>query len=367
MNAQFMKQALELARKATGKASPNPMVGAVLVKEGHIIGEGFYSYKDKTHAEVKAIGQALSQGSSVERATLYINLEPCSHEGRTPPCTKAIIESGVSSVVVGMTDPDLRVSGKGCEQLRQAGISVEVGLLEKECCELNRAYIKHRTFGLPYVILKIAATLDGRIADAHGKSQWITGDGARCYAHRLRSSVDAIIVGVNTVLKDNPKLTVRLPGVEAAPLRIILDSHLKIPLSSHVLNDALVSKTWIVTLEKDKEKRAALLQKGATVLSAECEDGKIALFPLLKNLASDGVTALMVEGGASTNTSFLKSRFVDQVDYFFAPKILGAEGLNSIAALGIENLEKALEFKEYHFEKVGNDLLFEGFLSCLVE
>ena len=362
MKTHFMNQALELALKGEGKASPNPMVGAVIVKDDRIIGEGFYTYQDKIHAEVKAIHEALKKGYSLERSTLYVTLEPCSHEGRTHACTEAIIEANITSVAVGMMDPDKRVCGQGIEKLKSAGINVEKGVLEKQCVELNRAYIKHRTKNLPYVILKIAATLDGRIADAHGRSQWITGAGARCYAHRLRNEVDAILVGVNTVTKDNPKLTVRLPGVEKNPLRIILDSHLNIPLSSHVLNDEWVSKTLIITLDEDVQKREAVLKKGAKIVTGVCEDGRISLLPLMENLAQEGIVSVLIEGGASTNTSFLKQGLVDQLDYFFAPKILGSDGLNSIAKLGIENLDKVLEFKDYSFEKVGNDLLFEGFL-----
>ena len=357
-----MKEALALASQGFGKTSPNPLVGAVVVKDGKIIGEGFHTAYGKDHAEVEAIKNARVRGFDLSQSSLYVNLEPCAHFGNTPPCVEAIVSSGIKEVFIGMKDPDRRVQGRGIHFLKEKNIHVEVGVLELESQKLNRFYVKHRTTGLPYVILKIAATLDGKIADSHGTSQWITGDGARCYVHRLRASVDAILVGINTVLKDDPKLTVRLPKIQASPWRIILDSHLKIPVSSKILNDSFVSKTMIVTLENNNEKMDALRQKGAVVITVQEENGKIALKPLLEGLGSDGIISLMVEGGASTNTSFLKSRLVDQLDYFFAPRILGGEGLSSIAPLGLGDLDHALSFKDFRFEKVGNDFLFEGFL-----
>ena len=362
MNQEFMKRALSLAQGGIGKTRSNPLVGAVLVKDGKIFGEGFHTQFGKNHAEVEAIENARAYGFSLNGSTLYLNLEPCVHTGKTPPCVESILREKISKVVVGMKDPDRRVNGKGITYLRKNGIEVEEGILEEECKKLNRFYIKHRTTGLPYVILKIAATLDGKIADARGQSQWITGEGARCYVHRLRSKADAIIVGINTVLKDNPKLTVRLPGVEAYPLRVILDSHLKIPLDAYVLNDQHVEKTIIATLQLDHPRVKEITKKGAHVIPIEEENGKINLQALLKNLASDGVMSVMIEGGASTNTSFLKDHLVDQLDYFFAPRIMGGEGLSSIAPLGIADLDQALSFKDYRFERVGNDLLFEGLL-----
>ncbi len=362
MKEEFMKQVLLLAEKGLGKTSPNPLVGAVLVKDGKIIGEGFHTAYGKDHAEVRAIKDAKTHGCDLSQSSLYVNLEPCVHFGNTPPCVEAIVSSGVCEVYIGMEDPDRRVQGRGIHALREKNIHVEVGVLEVESQKLNRFYIKHRTTGLPYVILKIAATLDGKIADSHGTSQWITGDGARCYVHRLRSQVDAILVGINTVLKDDPRLTVRLPKVQASPWRIVLDSHLKIPLSAKILNDSFVSKTMVVTLENNKEKLDAIRQKGAKALRVQEQDGKVALKPVLQGLASDGIISLIVEGGASTNTSFLKEQLVDQLDYFFAPRILGGDGLSSIAPLGVSDLEHALSFKDFRFEKVGNDFLFEGFL-----
>lgn len=347
-------------------------MGAVLVKDNIIIGKGFHSAFGAPHAEVEAIGDAQKKGFSVQGSSLYVTLEPCVHFGKTPPCTELILNSGISEVFIGMTDPDPKVKGLGLNILKENKIKVEVGVLEKECQKLNQFYIKHRETGLPYVILKVAATLDGKIADSHGGSRWITGDGARCYVHKIRSRMDAILVGINTVIKDNPQLTVRLPGVSAKPLRIVLDSHLRIPLDSKILNDASVSRTMIIMSSCHSGKSGDLSskideirKKGAQVLpSASCHsrDLKIALKPLLQSLSKDGVMSLMVEGGAETNASFLKEGLVDQIDYFFAPRILGAEGLNSIASLGIDNIQKALSFKDYKFERVGNDLLFEGTL-----
>jgi len=362
MHQEFMKRALSLAQGGVGKTRSNPLVGAVLVKDGKILGEGFHTQFGGDHAEVEAIINAKRYGFQLLGSTLYVNLEPCVHTGKTPPCVESILREGISKVVIGMRDPDRRVNGKGITYLKKNGIEVEEGILEEECKKLNRFYMKHRTTGLPYIILKIAATLDGKIADAKGGSQWITGEGARCYVHRLRSQVDAILVGINTVLKDNPKLTVRLPGVVASPLRVILDSHLKIPLNTYMLNDQHVEKTIIATLELDNPKVKEITKKGAHVVPIEEENGKVSLVSLLKNLASDGVMSILVEGGASTNTSFLKEHLVDQLNYFFAPRIMGGEGLSSIAPLGIANLDQALSFKDYRFERVGNDLLFEGTL-----
>src|SRR3989338_2656642 len=277
MHQEFMKRALTLALGGVAKTRSNPLVGAVLVKDGKILGEGFHTHFGGDHAEVEAIARARAYGFQLEGSTLYVNLEPCVHTGKTPPCVENILREKISKVVIGMRDPDRRVNGKGITVLRKNGVEVHEGVLEEECKKLNRFYIKHRTTNLPYVILKIAATLDGKIADASGQSQWITGEGARCYVHRLRSQVDAIIVGIHTVLKDNPKLTVRLPGVEAYPLRIILDSHLKIPLDAYVLNDPYVEKTIVASLELDNPKVKEITNKGACVMPLEEKNGKVSL------------------------------------------------------------------------------------------
>jgi len=358
---EYMKRALELARKGLGKTSPNPAVGAVLVKEGKVIGEGYHERAGGPHAEIRALEAA---GSQAQGATLYVTLEPCCHYGRTPPCTQALIEAGVKRVVVAMLDPNPRVQGKGCRILREAGIEVEVGLLEQEARRLNEAYIKFITCGLPWVTLKVACSLDGKIATRTGASRWITGEEAREKVHRLRNIHDAVLTGVGTIIADNPRLTVRLQeeGVRD-PVRVILDSTLRIPLDAQVLHLSSPAPTLIATTPRAREEiKRQLEDMGVEVLTVPEEEGRVAWMPLLKELARRGIMSVLIEGGAAINASALNSRIVDKAVFFLAPKILGGEEIPAVGGRGIDSLEEAWELKDLEIELCGRDIMISGYL-----
>lgn len=369
----FMKKALSLAEKGKGQTSPNPVVGAVIVKGGRIIAADYHRKAGAPHAEVLALNKA---GRKAKGATLYVNLEPCCHtKKRTPPCTKAIIHSGIKKVVLAMIDPNPEVSALGLKELRQAGIETVSGVMEEEARKLNDAFIKYITKKEPFVILKIAQSLDGKIATDKGESKWITAEKAREYVHKLRNEVDAVLVGIGTVKKDNPSLDCRIRGGRN-PYRIIVDSNLQIPLDAKVLShdDGKTIVAAIVNnsefriqnskLLKDYRKKfESLKNNNVRILTTKEKNGKVDLKSLMKELGRLEITSVMIEGGSSINASALASRIVDKVMIFMAPKIIG--GVDSIPSIGGKSpalLKNAIHLKNLQMKKIGEDILLEGYI-----
>ncbi len=358
-DAIFMKRALFLARKAKGQTSPNPMVGAVIVKNGEIISEGYHKKAGLPHAEAEAINKAKK---SLKGSTLYVNLEPCCHrDKKTPPCTDAIINSGISRVVIAMRDPNPKVAGKGIEILKNHGIEVTEGILEKEAQKLNEFYIKYITTKLPFVILKIAMTLDGKIATPEGESKWITSEKSRKLVHSIRSRVDALLSAYGTVLKDNPSFTARIKGGRN-PLRVIIDPYLEIPLEYNVYSEP--SRTLIVVNEIQRESKKArlLYEKGVELLFFSTE--KVDLNWLMEELGKRGITSVLIEGGSSLNSYALWSGVVDKIMIFIAPKIIG--GIHSYPAVGgkiFKNINEAFKITPYSVKRIGEDILIEGYIK----
>ena len=351
----YMAHAIKLANKYKGLTHPNPTVGAVIVKNNRIIGEGFHKGAGFPHAEIEAIQDAIKKGESLEDSTIYITLEPCCHYGRTPPCTDAIIKYGFKKVVIGTLDPNPHVSGKGVNILKDKGIEVVVGVLEKEAKKLNEDFFTFITEKRPYVHIKVAQTLDGKIATYTGSSKWITGEKSRTFAHRLRKEAGAVLVGINTVLIDNPKLTVRHIKTDKQPLRIVLDKNLKIPLNANALSKE--AKTLIITSELvDKEKVKRLLYLGIEVEMLPVEKGRFSIKNLLELLYSKGVVQILVEGGASTITEFLKSGYLDRLSVFISPKIVGSEGLDVIKELEISSIQESYSFSVEEIKRFEDDI-----------
>jgi diaminohydroxyphosphoribosylaminopyrimidine deaminase/5-amino-6-(5-phosphoribosylamino)uracil reductase len=358
---QFMKKALRLASLGAGMTSPNPLVGAVIVKEGVVVGKGYHQRLGGPHAEVNAIKDA---GSAACGAALYVTLEPCNHHGLTPPCTKAVIDAGISRVVFGMRDPNPDVAGGGGENLTGAGIEVKAGVLERECRRINQPFIKYVTTGLPYVTLKAAATMDGLIAASSGDSKWITGEMSRQFGHRLRSFSDAILVGIGTVMADDPLLTVRLRGgkVRRRPVRIVLDGELQIPLDSQLVRSASAGQVLVVCRhDASGRKEAALGGAGVQVLRAPSGDRGVDLAWLLKELGRKRICRILVEGGGRVLGSFLESGLADEFYFFYAPKILGdPSGVRMLSGrprLKIADCVRAFGISTRRF---GDDLLISG-------
>ena len=356
---RYMKMALRLARKGLGRTSPNPMVGAVVVRKGIVVGQGVHQKAGAPHAEPMAIAKA---GKKAKGATLYVNLEPCNHFGRTPPCTQAILESGIKKVVFGMSDPNPGVKGGGADRLRSQGVEVVGGILEEDCRRLNEVYIKWITTGLPFVILKAAVSLDGRIATRTGDSKWISNDRSRLMVHRIRNQVDGILVGIGTVVKDDPLLTVRLPqGKIKDPLRIILDPRLRISPTARILAGS--GKTLVVTGTRVPiRKKQELEKKGVEILSMPDREGQISIKDLLSQLGRRGITSLLVEGGAEVYGSFLKERQVDKLVVFIAPCLIGGrKAIGMIGGTGISRMTEALRFKEMKVTRLGGDIFVEAY------
>lgn len=353
----FIRKTLKLAVKGRGRVSPNPLVGAIITKNNRLLGQGFHPYFGGEHAEIVALNSATEE---VTGGTLYINLEPCSHYGKQPPCVDRIVESGIKKVVIGTRDPNPSVNGKGIEFLRNHNVEVEVGVLEEECKQLNEAFFKHITTGLPFTTLKIAQTLDGKIAASDGSSKWITSDKARTLAHRMRSENDAILVGIGTVLSDNPSLNVRLTkGVN--PRRIVLDSRLRIPLNASLLCDSLVEKTIVVTTPSaPQEKLSEIKKRGAQVWTVPADNkNQVHLKKLLNKIGQEKIASLLVEGGSLIFSAFLKEKLVDRLSIFLSPKILGG-GLDAISDLGINNLQHALRLADVRIQQIEEEVLISG-------
>lgn len=357
-----MKMALELAEQGRGWTSPNPMVGAVIVKDGAVIGKGFHQVAGGPHAEIHALNDA---GGKAKGATLYVSLEPCNHTGRTPPCTEAILESGIKRVVAGIRDPDPRVTGSGLGFLESQGVEVSVGVCEAACRRINEAFIKYVTTSCPFVILKCAATLDGCIATRSGDSKWITNPLSRQFVHEIRHAVDAIMVGIGTVLKDDPQLTTRLEGREAKdPMRIVLDTNLSIPKKARMLR--LSSDSGILIVCGDSaplEKRKKLEGFGIRFLTLDDEEGQIDLTALVEELGKIGITSLLIEGGSRINGSALRAGIVDKVYMFYAPKIYGGEGIPICAGPGVELMEQSMSLEDITVHRFADDVMIEGYVK----
>lgn len=351
--------ACRLAQKAAGRTSPNPMVGAVLVRGGKIVGAGYHRVAGGDHAEIVALKRA---GAKANGATLYITLEPCSHHGRTPPCAEALIRAGIKEVVAGMSDPNPRVAGRGFKKLRRAGIAVRIGLLAAECRTLLEAFTKFITKRMPFVTLKLAATLDGKIATASGDSHWISGAQSRALVHRWRNEMDAVLVGAATVRADDPQLTCRIPGGRN-PYRVVLDGRLRIPLTAQLFKQKDAAKTIIATTAGASAARVRAIEGlGALVWRLPARDHRVAWQPLLKKLAAQGIVSMLIEGGAAVAASALKHKIVDKVEFFYAPRIIGGDGRVMIDSLAIGKMARAFQLKNLSVRKLGNDLLVSGYL-----
>ena len=366
---QYMRRAIQLAAEGEGKTRPNPLVGAVVVKDGRIIGEGYHTKYGSLHAEREALADCVRRGESPKGADIYVTLEPCCHTGKQPPCTEALVESGVGHVIIGSADPNPLVSGKGIAYLRQHGIQVETGFLKEECDALNSIFFHYITTGKPYVALKYAMTADGRIATVTGASKWITGEEARNHAHRLRNRYAAILVGKNTVQSDDPMLNCRLPG-GVNPLRIVLDSRLWIPLESKLVQTARNIPLMVVCGGKaSADKKGALEQMGAEVLSLPGADGRPDLKALVSELGRRGVDSLLIEGGSQVHYSALEAGIVNHIYSYVAPKIFGGErALGPVSGAGAEQVADAFHLCRTSTQILGDDILIEYEVSkCLQE
>lgn len=353
----YIQLALEIAKKGMGNVSPNPLVGCLIIKDDRIIGAGYHEKYGENHAEINAINSAKED---IEGADLYLNLEPCSHQGLTPPCVDKIIEKKIKKVVIGTRDMNPLVSGNGIKKLKSNGVEVKVGVLEKECIEMNKFFFKYITKKVPYVSLKVAQTLDGKIADIKGDSKWITSLQSRRAVHQLRSRYDAVMVGLKTVIKDSPSLTVRLTEGRN-PKRIFLDTKLKLS-SDHKLYNSNSDNNLIVITSKEsasKERKIKKIRsKGVKIIFVKNEKGKLDLKTALKELAKIKITSMLVEGGSEIFTSFIKENLFDNIFLFVSPKLLGS-GLPIVENLGIKNIGSALKIKFGNVEKIGDDVLLE--------
>jgi diaminohydroxyphosphoribosylaminopyrimidine deaminase/5-amino-6-(5-phosphoribosylamino)uracil reductase len=359
----YMKLALRLAAQGAGWVSPNPMVGAVLVRDGRIVGQGYHRRAGLPHAEVEALRQA---GEAARDADLYVTLEPCNHQGRTPPCTQSILQAGVRRVIIATRDPNPRVTGGGAAWLASQGIRVEAGLLEPEARRLNEAWFHWVQSALPWVVAKAACSLDGKIATATGESQWLTGEAARRFGHHLRHRVDAILVGINTALADDPQLTTRLPRRRGKdPIRIVLDSRLRLPLSARLLHLASSAPTWVAcTDQAPVDKIQALRQLGAEVLVLPAGSGRVSLTALLPLLGERQVQSLLVEGGAEVLGAFFDQKLVHQFHFLYASKFLGGrQAPGVLGGQGVIHLEEAQIATDLRVRRIGTDLLISGYVT----
>ncbi|PID71622.1 MAG: riboflavin biosynthesis protein RibD [Desulfobulbus propionicus] len=357
---QYMQLAIEQAKKGRGRTSPNPAVGAVIVKDGVVIGKGYHKKAGTPHAEIHAIADAKE---SVEGATIYVTLEPCSHTGRTPPCTEAIIRNAFGRVVVGMEDPNPLVSGRGLEQLRAQGIHVRSRVLEHECRALNFPFLKHITTGLPWVIMKAGVSLDGRLAYERGKGGKVTGREVQQVVHGLRDQVDAILIGVETALIDDPSLTTRLENDDGQdPLRIVLDSHLRSTATLQLFHQDSTADTWVYCLPsalQEKQDKLEQSEKVRVFRVGEETDEHVAISAVLHHLGSQGINSVLVEGGARIHGAFLQADLVDQVYLFYAPFFIGDGGVPLVSGQGSRQRTETF-FVEQAIQQVGNDFLFTG-------
>ncbi len=358
----FMKKALGLAKKGQGYTSPNPMVGAVIVKDGEVKGKGYHQFIGQAHAEVNAIEDA---GTQARGATLYVNLEPCNHTGRTPPCTRKILEAGIKRVVVAMEDPNTIAAG-GSVFLKQHGIEVLTGVCENRAARLNEAFLKYVNTKCPFVMIKCAATLDGRIATRTGDSKWVTGEKARRYVHRLRHAVDAILVGIGTIHADNPNLTTRLNSKKGLdPVRIVLDTHLSISPDARILKLDSDSDTILVTGNTVSEaKKKRVVKKGVRLIEQPVKNDQIDMKPLMVRLGSMGISSLLVEGGSRVIASAFSSGIVDKALFFYAPKILGGDdGIPICRGPGPQLMKDCIRAKNIRVRRFDDDVMIEAYIG----
>ena len=353
-DARFMRLALRLGRRGLGRTSPNPPVGAVLVADGAIVGRGYHRRAGAPHAEVEALRVA---GARARGATLYVTIEPCAHHGRTPPCTDAIITAGVRRVVFGTRDPNPSVTGNGMGRLREAGIEVESGVEQAACDELIAAFRKHVTTGLPLVTLKLAASLDGRIATAGGESRWITGEDSRRFVHQLRATHDAVLVGAETVIRDDPELTCRIRGGHN-PLRVVLDGRLRVPLRARVLTNTGAAATLVCAGRRAPATKLRWMQEhGVEVLRLSDRAGNVPMRQLMRALGQRGIMSVLIEGGATVAAAAVGARLVDRVLIFYAPKLIGGDGRPMLAPLGIRRLADAPQLRRLQVKQFAADVL----------
>ncbi len=359
-DAFYMRRCLELARLGAGKVSPNPMVGAILVSHGQIIGEGYHQQFGGPHAEVHAIASVADE-QQFREATLYVSLEPCSHFGKTPPCSDLIIEKRIPRVVIGCRDPYVEVSGRGIAKLQSAGIVVTEGVLEAECFRCNEAFIKSQTVGLPFVMIKLAQTLDGKIATSLGASHWITGEEARREVHRLRSVYDAVLIGEATVRADNAHLTVR-NCAGRNPLRVVLDRRLTLSPSAKIFDEAAPTLLFASSAWEGLPVVELYRQRGVTVLFVDEHSGELDLRQVLEELHKRKVLSVMVEGGSRLAASFIRVKLVDKLTMFIAPKLFGGDALSSFAPLGISFPEQAQHLRFEPPQFFGDDIRLEAYI-----
>jgi diaminohydroxyphosphoribosylaminopyrimidine deaminase/5-amino-6-(5-phosphoribosylamino)uracil reductase len=359
---EFMRMALELAARGRGLVSPNPMVGAVVVKDGRVLGQGYHKEAGGRHAEVYALAEAKGE---TEGATVYVNLEPCCHFGRNPPCTNQLIAAGITRVVVAVTDPNPRVSGAGLRELEENGIEVTTGVLAEEARRLNEVFFKYITTGLPFVSIKAAVSLDGKIATRTGNSRWISGEESRRRGHELRRAADAIVVGVETVIKDDPLLNVRLPVLQDKaktkhPLRLILDTRARIPLTAKVIKENPEQTVIVTGSDPPAYKVEKLRAAGVRIWTLPLRRGRVSLPALLAKAGEERLSSLLVEGGGEVNAAFLGENLVDKVYLFLAPRIIGgASAPTWVEGEGVDQVVKGSHWRNAGLTELGNDLLLE--------
>ncbi|MFH0926846.1 MAG: bifunctional diaminohydroxyphosphoribosylaminopyrimidine deaminase/5-amino-6-(5-phosphoribosylamino)uracil reductase RibD [bacterium] len=361
----FMSEALGLAKKGLGRTSPNPSVGAVVVKDGEIIGSGFHKTAGQPHAEISSLEEARENAKG---ATLYTNIEPCCHHGRTPPCVEAIIKSGIKRVVIAMQDPNPKVNGKGIEILQRHKIEVITGILEQKARKLNEIFIKYITTNTPFVILKLALTMDGKIATKTGDSRWISGEKGRLYVHKMRNVVDAIMIGIGTVIRDNPRLTTRLPAryQPRDAKRVIIDSLLKVPTKAEIFSQSSSDEIIIITTFNAPQERVKNLEKvGAKILFVPSTgNNKVSLKHAIIELSKLEITSVMIEGGSEISASSLQEGIVDKVIFFIAPKIIGGNSAPcAVGGEGVATLEEAIKLENIKMCRLGDDLMLEGYVK----
>jgi len=360
---KYMNLALREARKGLGRTSPNPCVGAVIVSGNEVVGCGYHHRAGAPHAEINAIADA---GDKAAGATIYVTLEPCNHTGKTPPCTKAIVRAGLKRVVVGMIDPNPLVSGTGCDYLMSQSVAVSHGVLADKCEEINRPFRKHVVTGLPWVIMKAGCSMDGRIAVSSGKSGWITGAESRREVHRIRNRVDVIMVGIATALQDDPSLTTRLSaGQGRDPLRVVLDTSLRMRADAKMLVQDSQASTWIFCgPDHDHDRSEVLVKAGAKIIEVDLnEKGRLDLDQVLKIIGDAGFNSVLVEGGGLVHGSFLRQGLVDQVNMFMAPLFLGADGIPVVGNMFCDEIKDGRRFTMSRTRRFGQDMMIEGVFS----
>ena len=363
-DVDYMRLALQEANKGRGRTSPNPCVGAIIVRDNVVVGKGYHRKAGTPHAEVNAIEDA---GSSTVGATIYVTLEPCNHTGRTPPCTKAIVDAGLSRVVVGMTDPNPSVIGGGCAYLLSQGLIVESGVLDDECRSINRPFIKHSTTGMPWVVMKAGMSLDGKITYVPGKSGRITGDKSKRVTHELRNSLDAILIGVDTAIIDDPSLTARLSGTNDVrdPVRVILDTNLRLSPDANILRQQSDAQTWIYCgPDASSDLKDRLLEAGALVFPVNVSsEGWLDIRTVFSHLGANGITSVLVEGGASIHGSMFANDLVDEVYLFTAPVFIGDKGTALLAGCSAMSSDNCPRIETIDCRMLGDDILLHGYVD----